>query len=106
MNRFKQDEIVHAPEGVAETADDGIDRRNFLGCMAWAGTGLLWSMAGGVLTSKVLAQAMQGTGAAKAEEFSFVQISNSHIGLKKGANPGVTGTLKKAIDKIDKVPVA
>ena len=36
-------------------ANDGIDRRNFLSCMAWAGTGLLWTMAGGVPTSKLFA---------------------------------------------------
>ena len=36
-------------------AHDGIDRRNFLSCMAWAGTGLLWTMAGGVPTSKLFA---------------------------------------------------
>ena len=54
MNRFKEDEIV--PENSAQPANDGIDRRNFLGCMAWAGTGLLWTMAGGVPTSRLLAQ--------------------------------------------------
>jgi Icc protein len=85
---------------------DGIDRRNFLGCMAWAGTGLLWSMVGGVPTSRLLAQAAKGasTVAAKVEDFSFVQISDSHIGFNKAANQDVTGTLKKAIDKIDVVP--
>ena len=35
---------------------DGIDRRGFLHCMAWAGTGLLWTISGGVLASKTLAQ--------------------------------------------------
>src|ERR1700679_771319 len=104
MNRFKEDEVVRENEGAAKPATDGIDRRNFLGCMAWAGTGLLWSMVGGVPTSKLLAQTMKGTGAGKAEDFSFVQISDSHIGFNKGANPDVTGTLKKAIDKINMVP--
>lgn len=96
MNRFQQDEI--APETTA-TANDGIDRRNFLGCMAWAGTGLLWSMVAGVPTSRLLAQAPKAT--AKTEDFSFVQISDSHIGFNKGANPDVTGTLTKAIDRIN-----
>src|SRR6202789_876435 len=106
MNRFKEDEVVRENEGAAKPATDGIDRRNFLGCMAWAGTGLLWSMVGGVPASKLLAQAMKGGGAAagKQEDFSFVQISDSHIGFNKGANPDVTGTLSKAIDKINKVP--
>ncbi len=90
----------------AQAAGDGIDRRNFLGCMAWAGTGLLWTMAGGVPTSKLLAQTLKsgGAGVGKAEDFSFVQISDSHIGFNKGANPDVTGTLKKAIDRINVVP--
>src|ERR1700722_7197135 len=108
MNRFKEDEVVQKKEGVAQPvgdgdgggrSGDGIDRRNFLGCMAWAGTGLLWSMVGGVPTSKLLAQTMKGggTGVGKVEDFSFVQISDCHIGFNKGANPDVTGTLKKAI---------
>jgi 3',5'-cyclic-AMP phosphodiesterase len=101
MNRFTEDEIVPArPEA---SANDGIDRRNFLGCMAWAGTGLLWTMAGGVPVSRLLAQAANG-GSPKVEGFSFVQISDSHIGFNKGANPDVTGTLQKAIDRINVVP--
>jgi Icc protein len=81
--------------------DDGVDRRNFLSCMAWAGTGLLWSMVGGVPTARLLAQTAinSPTKPGKLEEFSFVQISDSHIGFNKGANPDVAGTLKKAIDR-------
>jgi Icc protein len=84
---------------------DGIDRRNFLQCMAWAGTGLIWSMVAGVPTSKLLAETTDpvGTKAAKVEDFSFVQISDSHIGFNKAANQNVTGTLRKAIDKINTV---
>ena len=108
MNRLKEDEIMQQNEVAAQGAGgDGIDRRNFLGCMAWAGTGLLWSMVGGVPTSKLLAQTIKsGSKAAvgKAEDFSFVQISDSHIGFNKGANPDVTGTLTKAIDKINLTP--
>ena len=104
MNRFKDDEIV--PENSAQPGNDGIDRRNFLGCMAWAGTGLLWTMAGGVPTSRLLAQVVKSStpGAGKIEDFSFVQISDSHIGFNKGANPDVTGTLQKAIDRINVLP--
>src|ERR1700721_1689799 len=105
MNRFKEDEVVQQNENAAEPGGDGIDRRNFLGCMAWAGTGLLWSMVGGVPTSKLLAQTMKGgSGVGKVEDFSFVQISDCHIGFNKGANPDVTGTLKKAIDRANIVP--
>jgi Icc protein len=105
MNRFKQDEITQ--HEVLQPSSDGIDRRNFLGCMAWAGTGLLWTLAAGIPQSKLLAQASHpsgGNGIAKTEDFSFVQISDSHIGFNKGANPNVTGTLQKAIDKINVVP--
>jgi len=104
MNGFTEDEI--AQDNQAQPAGDGIDRRNFLGCMAWAGTGLLWTMVGGVPASRLLAQTMKagGAGLGKVEDFSFVQISDSHIGFNKGANPDVTGTLQKAIDKINVVP--
>ncbi len=90
-------------------AGDGIDRRNFLSCMAWAGTGLLWTMVGGVPASKLFA----ATGAAvgnrtahmqSSSAFSFVQISDSHIGFNKAANQDVTGTLKIALDKINGLP--
>jgi 3',5'-cyclic AMP phosphodiesterase CpdA len=76
--------------------------------MAWAGTGLLWTMAGGVPTSRMFAataDAVAGQTAAKAASgFSFVQISDSHIGFNKAANQDVTGTLKAAIDKINALP--
>jgi 3',5'-cyclic-AMP phosphodiesterase len=91
----------------AEPANDGIDRRNFLSCMAWAGTGLLWTMAGGVPTSRLFAAtpgAAAGQAAHAASAFSFVQISDSHIGFNKAANQDVAGTLKLAIDKIDAMP--
>src|SRR6266700_4032057 len=85
---------------------DGIDRRNFLTCMAWAGTGLLWTMAGGVPTSKLFAATpgAKPMHAAAGAGFSFEQISDSHIGFNKAANQDVAGTLKLAIDKIDAMP--
>jgi len=87
--------------------NDGIDRRNFLSCMAWAGTGLLWTMAGGVPTSKLFAATSGGPSDSKghaAAGFSFVQISDSHIGFNKPANQDVTGTLKLALDKVNGLP--
>ena len=86
-------------------ANDGIDRRNFLSCMAWAGTGLLWSMVGGVPTARLIAETGMNTAAkpGKLEEFSFVQISDSHIGFNKGANPDVAGTLIKAVNRANSV---
>ena len=105
MNRIHKDNI---PEDQPQTSNDGIDRRNFLGCMAWAGTGLLWTLAGGVPTSKLLAEGTKSnpSTSAKVGDFSFVQISDSHIGFNKDANPDVTGTLQTAIDRINAVPAA
>ena len=77
---------------------DGIDRRDFLNCMAWAGTGVLWTFAGGVPASRLFAETLSPS---VAGSFSFVQISDSHIGFSKPANMDVTATLKTAIDKIN-----
>src|ERR1700723_173758 len=83
--------------------NDGIDRRGFLKCMAWAGTGLVWTMSGGIPVSRAFAQG-HGKETGKAGDFSFVQISDSHIGFNKPANPDVTATLQTAIDKINAMP--
>src|SRR5436190_3520906 len=91
-------------------AHDGVDRRGFLKCMAWAGTGMLWTVTGGVLGSKILsppgALASESSPSPTPRDFSFVQISDSHIGFNKPANTDVTGTLKKAIAKINALPTA
>jgi Icc protein len=79
---------------------DGVDRRGFLKCMAWAGTGMLWTVSGGLLTSKILGATADAAGA----DFTFVQISDSHIGFNKDANKDVIGTLQKAIAKINALP--
>jgi 3',5'-cyclic AMP phosphodiesterase CpdA len=74
--------------------------------MAWAGTGLLWTMAGGVPTAKLFAATGSGAGSAAGHAgsgFSFVQISDSHIGFNKAANQDVTATLKLALDKINRL---
>ena len=91
----KKDELLH------DHNNDGIDRRGFLKCMAWAGTGALCIMQGGVLKSYSLSQMSQMGGKAPAGELSFAQISDSHMGFNKPANPDVVGTLKAAIDKIN-----
>ena len=78
-------------------SSDGIDRRGFLHCMAWAGTGIVWSFAAGIPVSSVFGAIPPKQ---SATDFSFIQISDSHIGFSKPANPDVTGTLQKAVDKI------
>ena len=82
---------------------DHIDRRGALECMIWAGTGVLWTMVGGVPRSSSLL----GISEAKAQAangFTFLQISDSHIGFKQAANPNALGTLEEAIAKVGALP--
>jgi 3',5'-cyclic-AMP phosphodiesterase len=90
------DEILH------DHHHDGIDRRGLLKCMAWVGTGVLWTLNGGVLTSRTLAQAASST--ADAGDFTFAQISDSHIGFSKAPNTDVVATLQEAIAKLNSLP--
>ena len=80
--------------------NDGIDRRGFLKCMAWAGTGVAWTVSSGAVSSQAFGQNMK---TAKGE-LHFVQISDSHIGFNKPANPNVAGTLTATINKINGLP--
>jgi 3',5'-cyclic AMP phosphodiesterase CpdA len=80
---------------------DGIDRRGFLECMAWVGTGVAWTVTGGVLSSRVLGQDSDST---KKGDFTFVQISDSHIGFSKEPNKDVVGTLQATVDRINALP--
>jgi 3',5'-cyclic-AMP phosphodiesterase len=80
--------------------DDGLDRRGFLRCMAWAGTATVWAMSAGVPKSFAIGRTPFLTEAEKKSIF-FAQISDSHIGFNKPANADVTGTLQKALAKID-----
>ena len=81
-------------------------------CMAWAGTGLLWTAASGVLSSKALAQnpaprpPAGGGGGTGAKTLDFVQISDSHIGFKKAPNTDPVGTLRETIRRINELPFA
>src|SRR5467141_3250147 len=100
MGGKRKDEILH------DHNHDGIDRRGFLKCMAWAGTGAFCVMQGGVLKSYSLSR-LPGLGSKEAMgELSFVQISDSHMGFNKPANPDVAGTLKAAVDKINALRAA
>jgi 3',5'-cyclic AMP phosphodiesterase CpdA len=89
--------------------DDGVDRRGFLKCMAWAGTGMAWMATSGVLRSMPLA-AFAGAGPDRtrlaAGDFVFAQISDSHIGFSKDANKDVVSTLQTALGRIQALPVA
>ena len=92
----QQNDKIEAPSA------DGVDRRGFLKCMAWAGTGLVWTFAAGVPVSQLFGASAPAKG---GSSFTFVQISDSHIGFDKPANVDVTRTLQTAIDKINALAV-
>jgi 3',5'-cyclic-AMP phosphodiesterase len=98
MTKKAQNEILY------DHNHDGIDRRGFLKCMAWAGTGAVCIMKGGVLNSYALNR-IPDPASATGGELTFVQISDSHMGFNKPANPDVAGTLQAAVDKIKALPV-
>ena len=96
MRKKITDEILH------DHSDDGVDRRGFLKCMAWAGAGAFCVMKGGVLQSYGLNRMAElAPRAAVAGELSFAQISDSHMGFNKPANTDVVGTLKLAVEKLN-----
>ncbi|MGZ3410061.1 MAG: metallophosphoesterase family protein [Xanthobacteraceae bacterium] len=79
--------------------NNGIDRRHALECMLWAGTGVLWTVTGGVPSSTLL-----GSAQAAETSFSFLQLSDSHIGFDKAANPNALATLDEAVNKVIAMP--
>jgi len=95
MTEKKKDEILY------DHNHDGIDRRGFLKCMAWAGTGTLCVMQGGALKSFALDRTSDPGAAAAKGELSFVQLSDSHMGFNKPANTDVAATFQAAIDKVN-----
>lgn len=101
-------ETIHRVTIMTEQSDMNLiscatDRRGLLKCMAWAGTGVLWTVSGGIpkslgLIGEANAQIAAATG------FTFMQISDSHIGFKRPENPDAIGTLREAVDKISAMP--
>ena len=93
-----------------DRSNDGIDRRGFLQCMAWAGTGVLWTLTSGVLSSRALGQTpklpLAAAELANPGTLNFVQISDSHIGFNKPANPDVAATFRETVSRINALPVA
>src|SRR5947209_18908464 len=96
--QLMEDRIIHDHNG------DGIDRRGFLKCMAWAGTGLLWSLGGGILSSTGLTPAFAARRRTGASGLTFAQMSDSHIGFNKEANKSVTAALREAVARINAHP--
>ena len=79
--------------------DPSLERRGFLKCMTWAGTAMVWTVAAGVPRSRLI-----GSAEAATTDFTFVQLSDSHLGFDKPANPNVTATLQEALDDVGKLP--
>src|SRR5262249_17258939 len=101
MKDEMKNEILH------DHNNDGIDRRHLLKCMAWVGTGLVWGVKGGVLSSRVFGAETDDGEMQKhtaSNDFTFVQISDSHIGFSKEPNKDVVATFRRAIDRINALP--
>jgi len=86
----------------ADAGGNDITRRGFLECMTWAGTGVLWAVSGGLPQAVGLGSALAAERVAKP--FTFLQISDSHIGFSKAANPDTLTTLGEAVAKIKALP--
>jgi 3',5'-cyclic AMP phosphodiesterase CpdA len=85
-----------------EDRGQGLGRREVLECMVWAGTGVLWTVSGGVPHSVgLIGDAL----AAEPAGFTFLQMSDSHIGFNKAANPDALGTLREAVAKVKAMPI-
>src|SRR5271168_2375812 len=81
--------------------EDGLSRRKVLECMTWTGTGLLWTVSGGIpRTLGLIGEAA----AQEARGLTFLQISDSHVGFDKPANPNALGTLEEAVGRIKAMP--
>ena len=81
--------------------DRTVSRRQALECMTWAGTGVLWTISGGVPRSLgIVGEAV----AQEASGLTFLQLSDSHVGFDKPANPNALGTLEEAIAKVNALP--
>ncbi|WP_206998050.1 metallophosphoesterase family protein, partial [Trinickia mobilis] len=81
-------------------------RRGALKCLAFGGVGTVFVLSGGILTPVELALAATAKGSSAASGVPlFLQISDSHIGFNKEANPDVAGTLRQTIDFVNAMPV-
>src|SRR5262249_53224835 len=78
--------------------------RGFLKCMAWAGTGAVWTLSAGVLSGCQLPGQAQAPAQPKTKDLFFVQISDSHIGFKGAANQDVTSTFAQAHAQVNPRP--
>jgi 3',5'-cyclic-AMP phosphodiesterase len=80
---------------------DDPQRRGFLKCMTWAGTAMVWTVAGGLPRARLIDAAEAATA---TRDFTFAQISDSHLGFDKAANPNTTATLQDALNQVQALP--
>src|SRR5882757_3681528 len=73
----------------------GPDRRGFLKCMSWAGSAMVWTVAGGIPRAHIIGQAEAAT-----TGFTFAQVSDSHLGFDKPVNTDVTATFQEALGQV------
>lgn len=88
------------------TSAHGMDRRAMLSrCAGWAGTAALYTVSGGVTSSISLDAALAGKPYGRdPKPFTFLQISDTHIGFDKAANPDARGTAIRAVERIRALP--
>jgi 3',5'-cyclic AMP phosphodiesterase CpdA len=82
---------------------DKQSRRGALKCLAFGGAGTLFALSGGIVTPVSLAAAATDRTTVTGKPL-FLQISDTHIGFNKEANPDVAGTLKKTIELVNAMP--
>lgn len=101
MNRRMPDRAANSPQG----NDFDAGRRRAMKCLVWSGAAIVWTVSGGIPKALGMANETQ-TGRAAGSGFTFIQISDSHIGFHKDANPDVVGSLRRAIADVNSLPVA
>jgi 3',5'-cyclic AMP phosphodiesterase CpdA len=82
-----------------QDAPGRMGRRGVLECMTWGGTAMVWTVIGGVPRARLISSAEAAT-----TDFSFVQVSDSHLGFDKPANPDTIGTFSAALQDVASVP--
>jgi 3',5'-cyclic AMP phosphodiesterase CpdA len=86
--------------------DDGVSRRKVLECMTWVGTGVLWTISGGVPRSLgIMGEAAAQESSNLVHGLTFLQISDSHVGFHLPPNPNALGTLQECVSKVNALAV-
>jgi hypothetical protein len=89
---------------VSDQQSQQLTRRSALRCMAFGAAGTLFALSGGVLSPIDLAAAAERRSGTQPGKPLFVQISDTHIGFNKQANPDVGATLARSIDLVNGLP--